>query len=129
MTATSSAFQTSIRWSTAPEAASAASFHPSKAAMRTGERSCRSSSISITRLTLCRPPEPGTPLTRCQDPVSREVGLVGSPTVESRLLPTGGPTVTVTAPLTAALQERILVMDRAMGTMVQRQGLAEGDYR
>ena len=34
-----------------------------------------------------------------------------------------------TSDLTAALQQRILVMDGAMGTMIQRHGLAESDYR
>lgn len=31
--------------------------------------------------------------------------------------------------LTSALRERILVMDGAMGTMIQREGFAEADYR
>src|SRR6476620_2306894 len=31
--------------------------------------------------------------------------------------------------LTAALTERILVMDGAMGTMIQREGLGEAEYR
>ena len=31
--------------------------------------------------------------------------------------------------LSAALTERILVMDGAMGTMIQREGLGEADYR
>ncbi|HEX5427424.1 MAG TPA: homocysteine S-methyltransferase family protein, partial [Pedococcus sp.] len=31
--------------------------------------------------------------------------------------------------LTAALRDRILVMDGAMGTMIQREGLGEADYR
>nr|WP_310157002.1 methionine synthase [Phycicoccus sp. 3266] len=35
----------------------------------------------------------------------------------------------VTDELGAALRERILVMDGAMGTMIQREGLAEEDYR
>ena len=34
-----------------------------------------------------------------------------------------------TADLTAALNERILVLDGAMGTMIQRHGLSEADYR
>jgi len=34
-----------------------------------------------------------------------------------------------TAPLTAALGQRILVLDGAMGTMIQRLGLSEGDFR
>jgi 5-methyltetrahydrofolate--homocysteine methyltransferase len=34
-----------------------------------------------------------------------------------------------TEELTAALRERILVMDGAMGTMIQRHGLSEEDYR
>ena len=34
-----------------------------------------------------------------------------------------------TAELTALLQDRVLVMDGAMGTLIQRHGLAEGDYR
>ena len=34
-----------------------------------------------------------------------------------------------TADLTAALRERILVLDGAMGTMIQGYGLAEADYR
>ena len=34
-----------------------------------------------------------------------------------------------TAELSAALRERILVMDGAMGTMIQRHGLQEADYR
>ena len=34
-----------------------------------------------------------------------------------------------TEALTAALRERILVMDGAMGTMIQRHGLSEEDYR
>src|SRR6478752_4834115 len=34
-----------------------------------------------------------------------------------------------TAELTTALTERILVMDGAMGTMIQREGLGEADYR
>ena len=34
-----------------------------------------------------------------------------------------------TEELTAALRERILVMDGAMGTMIQRYGLSEEDYR
>jgi 5-methyltetrahydrofolate--homocysteine methyltransferase len=34
-----------------------------------------------------------------------------------------------TEELTAALRERILVMDGAMGTMIQRHGLSEADYR
>ena len=34
-----------------------------------------------------------------------------------------------TAELTAALRERILVLDGAMGTMIQRDGLSEADYR
>ncbi len=34
-----------------------------------------------------------------------------------------------TAQLSAALRERVLVMDGAMGTMVQRHGLSESDYR
>jgi 5-methyltetrahydrofolate--homocysteine methyltransferase len=34
-----------------------------------------------------------------------------------------------TEALTAALRERILVMDGAMGTMIQRHGLGEEDYR
>ncbi|MGN6754573.1 MAG: methionine synthase [Intrasporangium sp.] len=33
------------------------------------------------------------------------------------------------AELTAALRERILVIDGAMGTMIQREGLGEGDWR
>ena len=35
----------------------------------------------------------------------------------------------LTEELSAALRERILVMDGAMGTMIQRHGLAEEDYR
>ena len=31
--------------------------------------------------------------------------------------------------LTQALRERVLVMDGAMGTMIQRQGLSEDDFR
>ncbi|MGL5910503.1 MAG: homocysteine S-methyltransferase family protein, partial [Phycicoccus sp.] len=34
-----------------------------------------------------------------------------------------------TEPLTAALRERVLVLDGAMGTMIQDAGLAEADYR
>ncbi len=34
-----------------------------------------------------------------------------------------------TEELTALLRERILVMDGAMGTMIQRHGLSEEDYR
>ena len=34
-----------------------------------------------------------------------------------------------TEELTAALRERILIMDGAMGTMIQRYGLSEEDYR
>ena len=34
-----------------------------------------------------------------------------------------------TAELTAALSERVLVLDGAMGTMIQREGLSEEDYR
>ena len=34
-----------------------------------------------------------------------------------------------TADLTAALSERVLVLDGAMGTMIQRDGLSEEDYR
>lgn len=34
-----------------------------------------------------------------------------------------------TPPLTQALTERILVLDGAMGTMIQRHGLGEADYR
>ncbi len=34
-----------------------------------------------------------------------------------------------TATLTAALRERVLVMDGAMGTMIQRHDLSEADYR
>ena len=34
-----------------------------------------------------------------------------------------------TEELTAALRERILVMDGAMGTMIQQHGLGEADYR
>jgi hypothetical protein len=34
-----------------------------------------------------------------------------------------------TEALTAALRERILVMDGAMGTMIQRYGLSEADFR
>ncbi|KGN32651.1 B12-dependent methionine synthase [Knoellia sinensis KCTC 19936] len=34
-----------------------------------------------------------------------------------------------TADLTAALSERVLVLDGAMGTMIQREGLSEEDYR
>ena len=41
MAATSRAFHTRARWSTTEEAASAASFQPSKAAMRTGDLSWR----------------------------------------------------------------------------------------
>ena len=33
------------------------------------------------------------------------------------------------APLAALLAERILVLDGAMGTMIQRHGLAEADFR
>ena len=33
------------------------------------------------------------------------------------------------SPLELALQQRILVLDGAMGTMIQREGLEEGDYR
>ena len=40
--------QTPARWSTTEEAASAASFQPSNAAIRTGDLSCGTSSISIT---------------------------------------------------------------------------------
>ena len=34
-----------------------------------------------------------------------------------------------TADLTAALRERVLVLDGAMGTMIQGHGLSEADYR
>jgi 5-methyltetrahydrofolate--homocysteine methyltransferase len=34
-----------------------------------------------------------------------------------------------TAELTARLEQDILVLDGAMGTMIQRQGLQEADYR
>ena len=34
-----------------------------------------------------------------------------------------------TADLTAALRERVLVLDGAMGTMIQAYGLSEADYR
>ncbi|MGL5817877.1 MAG: methionine synthase [Phycicoccus sp.] len=34
-----------------------------------------------------------------------------------------------TEPLTAALRERVLVLDGAMGTMIQAAGLSEADYR
>jgi 5-methyltetrahydrofolate--homocysteine methyltransferase len=44
---------------------------------------------------------------------------------------TDAPTVRpdATAELAAAMRERILVMDGAMGTMIQRHGLDEADYR
>ncbi len=48
MAATTRAFHTRARWSTTDEAASAASFQPSKAAMSTGDLSAGTSSISIT---------------------------------------------------------------------------------
>src|SRR4051812_32985317 len=48
MAATTRAFHTAIRWSTTPEAASAASFQPSNAAITTGRTSSGVSSISIT---------------------------------------------------------------------------------
>ena len=44
--------QTLIRWSTTDEAASAASFQPSNAAMTTGSTRSGTSSISITPTTL-----------------------------------------------------------------------------
>jgi 5-methyltetrahydrofolate--homocysteine methyltransferase len=34
-----------------------------------------------------------------------------------------------TAELTARLEQHILVLDGAMGTMIQRHGLQEADYR
>src|SRR3990167_8067747 len=34
-----------------------------------------------------------------------------------------------TAELTALLEQRLLVLDGAMGTMIQRHGLQEADYR
>ncbi|MDQ5915140.1 MAG: 5-methyltetrahydrofolate--homocysteine methyltransferase, partial [Pseudomonadota bacterium] len=34
-----------------------------------------------------------------------------------------------TSELSALLQQRILVLDGAMGTMIQRHGLTEKDYR
>ncbi|NCS64934.1 MAG: hypothetical protein GW787_02075, partial [Betaproteobacteria bacterium] len=34
-----------------------------------------------------------------------------------------------TAELLALAQKRILILDGAMGTMIQRHGLAEADYR
>src|SRR3954463_2198583 len=49
MTATMRESHTSSRWSTTPEAASAASFHPSNAAIMTGDRRGGTSSISIIR--------------------------------------------------------------------------------
>ena len=48
MAATTRAFHTVSRWSTTAEAASAASFQPSNAAITTGRTSAGVSSISIT---------------------------------------------------------------------------------
>ena len=49
MAPTTRAFHTSIRWSTTPDAESAASFQPSNAAITTGSTRSGESSISITR--------------------------------------------------------------------------------
>ncbi len=57
------------------------------------------------------------------------------PTVPSAPSPTASPTASsqvrpdATEELSCALRERILVFDGAMGTMIQRQGLGEADYR
>src|SRR6478672_85710 len=154
MTATSVVSHTLRRWSTTPDAASAASFHPSNAAMSTGDRSGGTSSISIT------PPaydpdqgERGTrrPVRRERSPSGKaRERVAAAPTLEgsseppdrtpkapvtqhpestTAASPTDGVRPDLTEELSDALRERILVIDGAMGTLIQRHGLGEDDYR
>src|SRR6195952_3721871 len=131
-----------MRWSTSPLAAQAASFQPSKAATITGLTSSGTSSISITIPTLGR-------LTQtCADAmVGHHVKMVGPDQacclglrlVNPPGVPPVSPASTTDRPslarpdareaLTALLKERILVIDGAMGTMIQGHGLDEAGYR
>ena len=156
MAATSWASHTLRRWSTTADAASAASFQPSNAAMRIG-RPQRRDVLDLDHAVQpsaparrpsddgAGPGEPGpdTMWTPRHHPESRRCRAL--PTYPGRA-PTGAapqrsdgrrdhrdrsPQLRpdATEELAAALRERILVMDGAMGTMIQRHGLAEDDYR
>src|SRR5882757_788793 len=149
------ASQISSRCSTDPVAASPASFQPSKAAMSTASVSSgqpsssssargRSSANSVMTISL-RP-------TSRRDRVSADSRLIssahprmlGAPCIPADRRPRGSALPDTSAPranateslrpdatesLTALLQSRILVLDGAMGTMIQRHGFGEADYR
>src|SRR5690242_16816940 len=135
MTATSVVSHTLSRWSTTPDAASAASFHPSNAAMSTGDLSGGTSSISITPPAYADDePVQGTLETLVTIRLPARSGAIRllqwEPVNESAAHP--APDLVrpdLTEELSTALRERILVIDGAMGTLIQRHGLGEADYR
>ncbi|PRY54868.1 methionine synthase (B12-dependent) [Knoellia remsis] len=59
----------------------------------------------------------------------RHTDAVNSPTTTPAADPATAHRPDATDELTAALRERVLVMDGAMGTMIQREGFSEEDYR
>src|SRR4051812_14190903 len=107
--------------------------------MSTGERSGGSSSISIT----APPYASGGVRIRSWDAACAASSRVDSPSARQPRRPSLTDTLTdiqpnppselvrpdLTEELRAAMRDRILVLDGAMGTMIQRQGLAEADYR
>src|SRR4051812_15195591 len=107
--------------------------------MSTGERSGGSSSISIT----APPYASGGVRIRSWDAACAASSRVDSPSARQPRRPSLTDTLTdiqpnppselvrpdLTEELRAAMRDRILVLDGAMGTMIQRQGLGEDDYR
>src|SRR3954470_16025302 len=122
-----------MRWSTTAEAASAASFQPSKAAMTIGSTRSGTSSSSITPPSLVAAGDfPGRDA-RCHDLGIRSSSWPGflrlSSREESPLSESPQWRPDVTDELTRTLGERIMVIDGAMGTAIQRDRPDEAGYR
>src|SRR5688572_17294363 len=112
MVVISRASQSCSRCSMAEVDASAASFHPSKAAMATGERKVGSPSNSVT------PPPYG--LSRRSPPWALHGARVPRSTLHVRW--TAGPTSlghVTNRDFRSMLADRVLIADGAMGTMLQ----------
>src|SRR5215217_7116008 len=117
----------SSRCSSAPVAASPASFQPSNATTTKGSvssgRSSEGNLGSITPPSLRRSSSPaGVPELAARTPTAEHHW--GSPVSESPFLRPDA-----TAALTALLEQRILVLDGAMGTAIQRDRPDEAGYR
>src|SRR6266481_2010575 len=139
------------RWLTTPLAASAASFHPSKAAIATGFSSGPSTSLNL----MTSPPpdhrglaplstagsrpclQPTSPHTPDTLPVAATVSraYLLCPTLRASTLrkPMSGRAITQiterAVALRRALTERVVVADGAMGTMLQASDATIADFR